>query len=100
MRELDPYVPFSKSLRRWVESFSRLNINYSGADLTLDLLDRKGKYQNGFCHGPVPSFYNQNQWVPTNVNFTSNAKPDQIGSGYSGINTLFHEGSMPHILPT
>ncbi|SHO55507.1 M3 family metallopeptidase [Vibrio quintilis] len=92
MRELDPYVPFSKSLRRWVESFSRLNINYSGADLTLDLLDRKGKYQNGFCHGPVPSFYNQNQWVPANVNFTSNAKPDQIGSGYSGINTLFHEG--------
>jgi len=26
------------------------------------------------------------------VNFTSNAKPDQVGSGYDGINTLFHEG--------
>ncbi|WP_391091489.1 M3 family metallopeptidase [Vibrio sp. NH-UV-68] len=92
MRELDPYVPFSKSLRRWVESFGRLNIDYSGAELTLDLLDRKGKYPNGFCHGPIPSFYNQNEWVAAKVNFTSNAKPDQVGSGYDGINTLFHEG--------
>ncbi|CAM3133503.1 M3 family metallopeptidase [Vibrio neptunius] len=92
MRELDPYVPFSKSLRRWVESFSRLNIDYSGAELTLDLLDRQGKYQNGFCHGPIPSFYDDGRWVAAKVNFTSNAKPDQIGSGYDGINTLFHEG--------
>ncbi len=55
MRELDPYVPFSQSLRRWVESFGRLNIEFSGAELTLDLLDRKGKYPNGFCHGPIPA---------------------------------------------
>jgi len=92
MRDLDAYVPFSKSLRRWVESFGRLNIEYSGAELTLDLLDRKGKYPNGFCHGPIPSFYDQDEWIPAKVNFTSNAKPDQVGSGYSGINTLFHEG--------
>lgn len=92
MRELDPYVPFSRSLRRWVESFGRLNIDYSGAELTLDLLDRKGKYPNGFCHGPIPSFYDQGNWVAAKVNFTSNAKPDQVGSGYDGINTLFHEG--------
>ncbi|EGU29805.1 M3 family metallopeptidase [Vibrio scophthalmi] len=92
MRDLDPYVPFSQSLRRWVDSFGRLNIDYSGAELTLDLLDRKGKYQNGFCHGPVPSFYDQGEWIAAKVNFTSNAKPDQVGSGYSGINTLFHEG--------
>ncbi|UTV29417.1 M3 family metallopeptidase [Photobacterium atrarenae] len=92
MRDLDPYVPFSQSLRRWVESFGRLNIDYSGAELTLDLLDRKGKYQNGFCHGPIPSFYDQGNWVAAKVNFTSNAKPDQIGSGFDGINTLFHEG--------
>jgi len=92
MRELDSYVPFSQSLRRWVESFGRLNIEFSEAELTLDLLDRKGKYPNGFCHGPVPSFYDQDEWVAAKVNFTSNAKPDQIGSGYDGINTLFHEG--------
>ena len=92
MNELDPYVPFSQSLRRWVESFGRLNIEYSQATLKLDLLDRKGKYPNGFCHGPTPSFYDQDQWVPAQVNFTSNAKPDQVGSGFDGINTLFHEG--------
>ncbi|RYU70332.1 peptidase M3 [Aliivibrio finisterrensis] len=93
MRELDPYVPFSKSLRRWVESFGRLNIEFSDAELTLDLLDRKGKYPNGFCHGPIPSFYDEKgEWVAAKVNFTSNAKPDQIGSGYDGMNTLFHEG--------
>ncbi len=92
MRDLDPYVPFSSSLRRWVESFGRLHIDFSDADLTLDLLDRKGKYQNGFCHGPVPSFYDNGSWIPGKVNFTSNAKPDQVGSGYDGINTLFHEG--------
>ncbi|CAM4143664.1 M3 family metallopeptidase [Vibrio neonatus] len=93
MRDLDQYVPFSQSLRRWIESFGRLNITYANAELTLDLLDRKGKYPNGFCHGPIPSFVDENsQWVAAKVNFTSNAKPDQVGSGYDGINTLFHEG--------
>lgn len=91
-RALDPYMPFSRSLRAWVESFGRLNIDYAGAELTLDLLDRKGKYQNGFCHGPIPSYNDNGQWVAAKVNFTSNALPSQIGSGYSGINTLFHEG--------
>ena len=92
VRDLDPYVPFSKSLRRWVESFGRLGIDFKGATLSLDLLDRKGKYQNGFCHGPIPSFYDDGRWVAAEVNFTSNAKPDQIGSGLDGIETLFHEG--------
>ena len=92
-RQLDPYVPFSKSLRRWVESFGRLNIDFSQADLTLDLLDRPGKYQNGFCHGPIPAFYKaDHRWQPGKINFTSNSKPDQVGSGFDGINTLFHEG--------
>jgi len=91
-RELDAYVPFAKSLQRWVKSFGRLNIDYSGAELTLDLLDREGKFQNGFCHGPIPSFMNNGDWQAAKVNFTSNAKPDQVGSGYNGINTLFHEG--------
>jgi len=91
-RQLDPYVSFSKSLRRWIESFGRLSIDYSQADLTLDLLDREGKYQNGFCHGPIPSFYQGEAWQAGKINFTSNAKPDQVGSGFDGINTLFHEG--------
>ena len=91
-RALDSYMPFSHSLRAWVESFGRLNIDYAGAELTLDLLDRKGKYQNGFCHAPIPAFYNNEQWIAAKVNFTSNASPSLVGSGISGIKTLFHEG--------
>ncbi|WP_429075815.1 M3 family metallopeptidase [Aeromonas veronii] len=91
-RQLDPYVPFSRALRDWVESFRRLGIQYRGATLTLDLLTREGKYENGFCHGPVPSFFQQGEWIPAVVNFTSLADPAQVGSGWSGLNTLFHEG--------
>ncbi|MGU5593535.1 M3 family metallopeptidase [Aeromonas sanarellii] len=91
-RRLDPYVPFSRALQDWVESFRRLGIQYRGATLTLDLLTREGKYENGFCHGPVPSFWQEGEWVPAVVNFTSLANPAQVGSGWSGLNTLFHEG--------
>jgi Zn-dependent oligopeptidase len=61
--------------------------------MQLDLMERPGKYQNGFCHGPIPTWINgQGEWVPGQINFTAEAKPDQIGSGLRAINTLFHEG--------
>ncbi|WP_411705760.1 M3 family metallopeptidase [Edaphovirga cremea] len=91
-RQLDPYFPFAQSLERWINSFKRLHIGFGGAEMQLDLLVRAGKYENGFMHGPIPPFYNQEQWVPAKINFTSLAKPDQIGSGANGLNTLFHEG--------
>lgn len=91
-RQLDPYFPFADSLRRWIDSFKRLNIGFNGAEMQLDLLVREGKYENGFMHGPVPPFYGNGKWVPAVINFTSLAKPDQIGSGATGLNTLFHEG--------
>ncbi|MBK9520509.1 MAG: peptidase M3 [Rhodocyclaceae bacterium] len=92
-RQFDPYLSFAKGLQRWVESFRRLGISYRGATLQLDLLERKGKYQNGFCHGPIPSFFDGNQhWVAGQINFTAEAQPDQVGSGARAINTLFHEG--------
>ncbi len=93
VRRMDEYMPFGPALRRWVESFRRLGIQYRGATLQLDLLARQGKYQNGFCHGPVPSYVNEKgEWVPGQINFTAEAKPDQVGSGLRAINTLFHEG--------
>ena len=55
-RQLDPYLSFGKGLERWITSFRHLGIAYRGATLQLDLLERKGKYQNGFCHGPIPPF--------------------------------------------
>nr|WP_113869211.1 M3 family metallopeptidase [Brenneria salicis]NMN91270.1 oligoendopeptidase F [Brenneria salicis ATCC 15712 = DSM 30166]RBP58109.1 oligoendopeptidase F [Brenneria salicis ATCC 15712 = DSM 30166]RLM29095.1 peptidase M3 [Brenneria salicis ATCC 15712 = DSM 30166] len=91
-RQLDPYFPFAASLERWINSFKRLHIGFNGAEMQLDLLVRKGKYENGFMHAPVPTFVEQNKWIPARINFTSLAKPDQVGSGASGINTLFHEG--------
>lgn len=93
IRRLDPYLPFGLALRRWIDSFRRLGIQFRGATLQLDLLERPGKHQNGFCHGPVPSWITETgQWTPAAINFTAEAKPDQVGSGIRAINTLFHEG--------
>jgi oligoendopeptidase F len=93
VRSMDEYMPFGVALRRWVESFRRLGIQFRGATLQLDLLERAGKYQNGFCHSPVPAWFDEEgTWVPSQINFTAEAKPDQVGSGLRAINTLFHEG--------
>jgi hypothetical protein len=93
VRRLDPYMPFGLALRRWIDSFRRLGIQFRQATMQLDLLERKGKHQNGFCHGPVPSWVTPDgTWVPAAINFTAEAKPDQVGSGIRAINTLFHEG--------
>ena len=93
VRRMDEYMPFGLALRRWVESFRRLGIRYRGATLQLDLMERPGKHQNGFCHSPIPTWVNeQGGWMPGQINFTAEAKPDQVGSGLRAINTLFHEG--------
>jgi hypothetical protein len=93
VRRMDPYLPFGLALRRWVESFSRLGIRFRGATLQLDLMERPGKYQNGFCHSPVPTWIDEaGRWIPGRINFTAEAKPDQIGSGVRAMLTLFHEG--------
>jgi len=93
VRRMDPYLPFARGLRRWVESFRRLGIAFRGATLQLDLLDRKGKYQNGFCHSPVPAWYDeQGRWIASQINFTAEATPNQTGSGWRALTTLFHEG--------
>ena len=44
---------FLHAVRRWGRSFAALGIDYRGAELLLDLVDRRGKYENGFMHGPV-----------------------------------------------
>lgn len=92
-RRMDPFLPFRKGLERWAASFKRLGITFRGAVMQLDLFERKGKYENGFCHGPVPSFFDdQGTWIPARINFTSEGNPNQVGSGARALNTLFHEG--------
>lgn len=90
--QMDPYFGFGTALGRWGRSFTALGIKYRGATLTLDLLDRKGKYENGFMHGPVPGFMDAGEYLPARINFTANAIPNQVGSGHRATETLFHEG--------
>jgi hypothetical protein len=93
IRRIDPYMPFGLALRRWIQSFRRLGIRFRQATMQLDLIERKGKHQNGFCHGPAPSWVSEGgEWMPAAINFTAEATPDQVGSGLRAIDTLFHEG--------
>lgn len=92
IRDLDPYMQFSDALMRWGRSFAALGISYEGATLKLDLIDRQGKYENGFCHAPTVPFEDEKGRVLAEVNFTSNAVPGQMGSGKRAAETLFHEG--------
>ena len=60
--------------------------------MDLDLLDRKGKYSNGFCHWPQPAWVKPDgTWQPSTAHFTSLADPSAVGSGYTGLTTLMHE---------
>ncbi len=90
--KLDPYFGFGSALRRFGRSFAALGVRYRGATLTLDLLDREGKYENGFMHGPEPAFFDGDTWRPARINFTANAVVGQVGAGQSAVRTLFHEG--------
>jgi Zn-dependent oligopeptidase len=89
---LDPYFQFQSALGRWGRSFMNLGIRYQGSSLTLDLLSRTGKYENGFMHGPFPAYVEQGKFLPAKINFTSLGTPGQLGSGNAELNTLFHEG--------
>jgi len=91
-REQDPYFRFDASVARWGQSFAALGVRFNGATLTLDLLDRKGKYENGFMHGPAPAWRERGRYHAARINFTANAIPGMVGSGHRAAATLFHEG--------
>jgi Zn-dependent oligopeptidase len=90
--EEDPFFQFKDALGRWGRSFTALGIDFSGGKLYLDLLDREGKYNNGFCHWPDIVHYSGARRVSGRANFTCNVVPGQVGSGIRGYETLFHEG--------
>ena len=100
-KEEDPYFQFDKAVLRWGKSFSALGIDYKGGKLNLDLLDRKGKYNNGFCHWPELVHYKNGKRITGTSNFTCTVVPQQIGSGVMGYISLFHEGGhAAHLLNT
>ena len=91
-KEEDPYFQFEDALLRWGKSFAALGIEYKKGEMQLDLLDRKGKWNNGFCHWPDLVHYENGKRIPGTTNFTCNVVAGQVGSGIQGFNTLFHEG--------
>lgn len=98
-KEEDPYFQFDQALLRWGQSFSALGIDFKEGELKLDLLDRAGKHNNGFCHWPELVHYVGRKRQPGSANFTCNVIPGQVGSGVTGYNTLFHEGGhAAHLL--
>jgi len=98
-KKMDPYFPFEMAVENWARSYAALGIGYRGATMTLDLLDRKGKYSNGFCHWTQPPWIRPDgSWQPSHANFTSLADPKQIGSGLTALTTLMHEaGHAAHM---
>lgn len=90
-KEEDPYFQFENVLSYWGRSFAALGVGFKGGTVTLDLLDRKGKSNNGFCHYPELVRYAGKKRLPGRSNFSSNAVPGQVGAGIQGIHTVFHE---------
>jgi Zn-dependent oligopeptidase len=88
----DPYFPLETLLDVWGRSFTGLGISYRGARINLDLLERRGKYNNGFCHCPRPVFYRDNMRISGHINCTCTAIVGHVGAGLNTGNTLFHEG--------
>ncbi len=100
-KEEDPYFQFDQALIGWGKSFAALGINYQGGTLTLDLMDRQGKWNNGFCHWPKMVEFKKGKRIAGSTNFTCTVVPGQVGSGLIGMNTLFHEGGhAAHLLNT
>jgi oligoendopeptidase F len=98
-KEEDQYFNFEEAIPRWGQSFAALGVDFHGSKLQLDLCDRKGKWNNGFCHWPDIVTYRNGKRIAGSSNFTCNVVMGQPGSGYRGYHTLFHEGGhAAHLL--
>eukprot|EP00928_Gymnodinium_smaydae_P043115 TRINITY_DN28960_c0_g1_i1.p1 TRINITY_DN28960_c0_g1~~TRINITY_DN28960_c0_g1_i1.p1 ORF type:complete len:655 (+),score=164.82 TRINITY_DN28960_c0_g1_i1:46-1965(+) len=91
-KKQDAFFPFENAVEMWGRSFAAMGIRYRGATMSLDLLDRKGKYSNGFCHWPQPAWRRPDgTFQASSTNFTSLADPAAVGSGQTALKTLMHE---------
>lgn len=101
VKEEDPYYPFDQALSRWGTSFAALGISFQNGSLVLDLLDRKGKYSNGFCHWPELVRFNDKKRISGRAQLTCNVVQGIPGQSDQGYDTLFHEGGhAAHFLNT
>lgn len=91
-KEEDQYFPFDEALSRWGQSFAALGVDFRGSTINLDLMEREGKFHNGFCHWPEIVRYEGKKRISGISNFTCNVVYGEVGSAQEGYNTLFHEG--------
>jgi hypothetical protein len=91
-QEEDQYYRFEDALSYWGKTFVALGIGFAGGTIKLDLLDRKGKHHNGFCHYPTPVQYRNGRRIPASSGIASNTVLDQPGANVRNIDVLFHEG--------
>ena len=91
IEEEDPYFRFEDILSRWGRSFAAMGVGFKGGTITFDLLDRKGKHNNGFCQYPTLVRYRNGRRIPASSNVASNAIPGQPGSGPRELEVVFHE---------
>mgnify|MGYP002629489266 CR=1 FL=1 len=92
LAEQDPWFSFGDAVDRWGRAFAGMGVDYRGAQLVLDLVDRPGKYPNGFMHGPEVAWRDGDALRKARIHFTSNAIPGVVGAGWRATQTLFHEG--------
>ncbi len=90
-KQEDQYLLLNKVLKQWGEQFTALWIDFQWAKMKLDLLEREWKYNNGFCHQPIPNHYENWKIESGETNFTCTAIPGQVWSGSLTWDTLFHE---------
>lgn len=90
--EEDPYYPMDQCLPRWGRTMMEMGVSYRGAHLTLDLVSRKNKHFNGFCHAPGLVKFIDKKRIPGRYNFTCNVTLGQIGSAKEAYDTCAHEG--------
>jgi hypothetical protein len=91
-KEEDQYYPFENALSYWGRSFAALGVGFNGGAVQMDLLDRKGKHNNGFCHYPTLVQYKNDKRIPASSGIASNTVLGQAGAGTHDIHVLFHEG--------
>ncbi len=91
IKEEDRYFRFEDVLSRWGRSFDSLGVGFKGGSVSFDLLGRKGKYNNGFCHYPRLVSFENGKRRPGTSNVSSNAIPGQPGSGMRELEVVFHE---------
>lgn len=85
---LDAYYPLSDAMGRWVRGFAGMGIRFGGAQIALDLLERPGKFPNGYMHVPGIPLMREGRWSAARANILTHGNPGAPGTGVHVTKTL------------